>query len=186
VVAQIGDQIRIVVLVANRRYHRDKLEGVRVHSTAACPRGGVNWQPDAHRGSGCQSWLPSRRARRRAGAFHCGLPAWWRKLVTKYESWFWLPIVATIETSSKACECIPLRLARVVAKIGNQRRVVVLVANRRYHRDKLEGVRVHSTAACPRGGVNWQPDAHRGSGCQSSPSRQARRRAAAFQGGSSA
>jgi len=39
------------------------------------------------------------------------------------KNWFWLPIVATIETSSKACGCIPLRLVRVVAKIGNQIRL---------------------------------------------------------------
>jgi len=34
--------------------------------------------------SGRQSWLPSRRDRRRAVAFHSGSSAWWRKLATRY------------------------------------------------------------------------------------------------------
>ena len=67
---------------------------IRLHSKAACPRGGLNWQPDSDRAlrllstSACLSGSTIGNQMRR------GVRGAWR---------FWLPIAATIEASSKAC-----------------------------------------------------------------------------------
>ena len=113
------------VLVTNRSYHRDKLEGVRWNIQSICIPRRLNescaWNRFPYRLARMVAQLVTRVSNPRLNR---DKPEWGQAIRRRTRAThraFWLPIAATIETSSKVCNCIPRRLVRVVAKIGYQK-----------------------------------------------------------------